>query len=204
MGSVFISLCSSFGKAHPYETGIKEKTIAARKDLLQEVENDIEKHPHGRLVLDDAFEQIYHYLLHIALFYSNNQSLLATFMQGRTAYPSLLLQKMVWTIGSDFAYPGVLYSRHSRTGLGVQIESYPDIFGEEIMTGNLSSKDYEYFDRSQIKESFPAIYHFDPLLPKLEKRLGSPVTVEFGAESIPGKADISVPINAAITIIKWT
>lgn len=179
-----------FGKAHPYETGIKEKTIAARKDLLQEVENDIEKHPHGRLVLDDAFEQIYHYLLHIALFYSNNQSLLATFMQGRTAYPSLLLQKMVWTIGSDFAYPGVLYSRHSRTGLGVQIESYPDIFGEEIMTGNLSSKDYEYFDRSQIKESFPAIYHFDPLLPKLEKRLGSPVTVEFGAESIPGKADL--------------
>lgn len=178
------------GKAHPYESGIEERQIAQHKDLLRLVEADIEAYPNGKAVLDDAFEQIYQYLLHIARFYSNNQSLLATFMQGRIAYPSLLLQKMVWTIGSDFAYPGVLYSRHSRTGLGVQIESYPDIFGEEIMTGNLSSKDYEYFDRAQIKEAFPAIYHFDPLLPKLEKRLASPVTVEFGAESIPGKADL--------------
>lgn len=179
-----------YGEACEYETGIEERNIAARKDLIVEVERRIEACPQGKVILEDAFEQIFFYFLHIRRFYGNNRSLLATFMQGRIAYPSLLLQKMVWTIGNDFAYPGVLYSRHSRTGLGVQIESYPDIFGEEIMTGNLSSKDYEYFDRAQIKESFPAIYHFDPLLPKLEKRLASPVTVEFGAENIPGKADL--------------
>ncbi|MCM1042324.1 MAG: hypothetical protein NC396_07870 [Bacteroides sp.] len=172
-----------FGKPCPYESGIDEKDIERHRAKIEEVEQAIGNHPQGKDLLEDAFEQIYFYFKHILHFYGNNQSLLATFMQGRVAYPSLLLQKMVWTIGSDYAYPGVLYSRHSRTGLGVQIESYPDIFGEEIMTGNLSSKDYEYFDRAQIRERFPAIYHFDPLLPKLEKRLASPVTVEFGAEN---------------------
>ena len=71
---------------------------------------------------------------------------------------------MVWTIGNENSYPGVLYSCHSRTGVGRQIESYPDIFGEEIMTGHISSEDFEYFDRAEIKELFPAVYHFDPLL----------------------------------------
>ena len=178
------------GKGSPYGNRVEEKQIDRHPGLIAEMEEIIRAYPQGEAALDDAFEQIYLYLRHIRAFYAQNQSLLATFMQGRVAYPSLLLQKMVWTIGSNFAYPGVLYSRHSRTGLGVQIESYPDIFGEEIMTGNLSSKDREYFDRAEIKESFPAIYHFDPLLGKLEKRLGSPVTVEFGAESIPGKADL--------------
>lgn len=179
-----------FGKNSPYESRIEEKEIGRRQDLIAELEAVIRTYPQGKEALEDAFEQIYLYLRHIREFYARNQSLLATFMQGRVAYPSLLLQKMVWTIGSDYAYPGVLYSRHSRTGLGVQIESYPNIFGEEIMTGNLSSKDFEYFDRREIKDLFPAVYHFDPLLGKLEKRLGSPVTVEFGAESIPEKADL--------------
>lgn len=179
-----------FGKTSSYETQIAERNIDEHTDLILEIEREIEAHPKGKLLLSNAFEQLYAYFLHIKTFYQNNQDLLATFMQGKIAYPSLILQKMVWTIGSKSSYPGVLYSRHSRTGLGVQIESYPDIFGEEIMTGNLSSQDYEYFDRSQIKDTFPAVYHFDPLLPKLEKRLASPVTIEFGAESVDGKADL--------------
>lgn len=179
-----------FNQPCQYETIIKESDIGQKLELITEVEKQIEQEPNGKDHLDNAFEQLYAYFKYIKTFYQNNQDLLTTFMQGKLAYPSLILQKMVWTIGGESSYPGVLYSRHSRTGLGVQIESYPDIFGEEIMTGNLSSQDYEYFDRAQIKETFPAVYHFDPLLHKLEKRLASPVTIEFGAESVQGKADL--------------
>lgn len=176
--------------SRPSDKQERQAALERRQKWIAETERLIERHPQGKRYLDDAFEQLYAYQRHIRAFYQNNQDLLMTFMQGKTAYPSLILQKMVWTIGSESSYPGVLYSRHSRTGLGVQIESYPDIFGEEIMTGNLSPQDCEYFDRAQIKETFPAVYHFDPLLPKLEKRLGSPVTIEFGTESRQGKADL--------------
>lgn len=176
--------------AKSYGKQERQAALEQRQNRITDIERLIERHPKGKLYLDDAFEQLYAYHGYIRAFYQNNQDLLVTFMQGKTAYPSLILQKMVWTIGSESSYPGVLYSRHSRTGLGVQIESYPDIFGEEIMTGNLSPQDCEYFDRTQIKETFPAVYHFDPLLPKLEKRLGSPVTIEFGTESRQSKADL--------------
>lgn len=179
-----------YGEECKYGSTVEEKEIYKNQNLVDEVEKQIEQHPKGKVILDDAFEQLYAYFCYIKQFYENNQDLLVTFMQGKIAFPSLILQKMVWTIGAEYSYPGVLYSRHSRTGIGVQVESYPDIFGEEIMTGNRLSKDYEYFDRAEIKDSFPAIYHFDPLLPKLEKRLSSPVTIEFGAEHIPGKANL--------------
>ena len=51
------------------------------------------------------------------------------------------------------------------------------------MTGHISSEDFEYFDRAEIKELFPAVYHFDPLLINLEKRFQSPVTIEFAVET---------------------
>jgi len=90
---------------------------------------------------------------------------------------------MVWTIRDKSSYPGILYSRHSRTGLGKQIESCMNIFGEDIMTGNIEITDTEYFNREEIKESYPAVFHFSPLLNELEKSEKSPVTIEFAAES---------------------
>ncbi|MEG2665641.1 MAG: hypothetical protein RSA02_01325, partial [Bacteroidales bacterium] len=115
-----------FDKVCLYETKINEKEIGECKELISVVEKEIETHPKGKIILEDAFEQLYAYFSYIRQFYQNNQDLLVTFMQGKLAYPSLILQKMVWTIGDDYSYPGVLYSRHSRTGLGVQIESYRD------------------------------------------------------------------------------
>lgn len=142
----------------------------------------IEKEGNDKL-LEDSFYQAFRFLSYVREFYIKNQDLVLTFMRGKKAYPSMILHKMVWTIGNENSYPGVLYSCHSRTGVGRQIESYPDIFGEEIMTGHISSEDYEYFDRSEIKEMFPAVYHFDPLLVNLEKRFQSPVTIEFAVET---------------------
>ena len=89
----------------------------------------------------------------------------------------------MWTIRNDDSYPGVLYSRHSRTGLGIQIESVRNMFGDDIMTGTIERNDIEFFNRNEIKNEYPAVYHFTPLLPKLEEKLESPVTIEFAAES---------------------
>jgi hypothetical protein len=119
-------------------------------------------------------------------FFSRNQDLIYTFQRGHLTFPSLILQKMVWTVRNRDSYPGVLYSRHPRTGLGMQIESVREIFGEEIMTGTVHADQREYFERSEIKEEFPAIYHVTPMLPKLEIRLKSPATIEFAVESFNG------------------
>lgn len=136
-----------------------------------------------RILLDVQY-QIRFLIKTTKQFYLDNQDLLYTFVKKGVHYPSLILQKMVWTVRGDDSYPGVLYSRHSRTGLGVQIESVRDIFGEDIMTGMVNADDTEYFNREEIKQCFPEVYHFDPLLVRLEKRLASPVTIEFAAESI--------------------
>lgn len=119
-------------------------------------------------------------------FFIRNQDLIYTFQRNYPAFPAIILQKMVWTVRSQDSYPGVLYSRHSRTGLGMQIESFPKIFGDEIMTGTIRANDLEYFDREEIHEGFPAIYHFTPMLPRLEEKLKSPATIEFAVESYNG------------------
>jgi hypothetical protein len=119
-------------------------------------------------------------------FFTRNQDLIYTFQRGHSTLPSLILQKMVWTVRNKDSYPGVLYSRHPRTGLGMQIESVREIFGEEIMTGTIHADEREYFEREEIKEEFPAIYHITPMLPRLEVKLKSPATIEFAVESFEG------------------
>ena len=136
-----------------------------------------------RKLLTDAMYQTKFFVKRAYEYYSVNKDLLLTFFRNAEKYPSLIMQKMVWTIRNYQSYPGVLYSRHSRTGLGIQIESVPEIFGEEIMTGLVNAEDHEFFDRISIKEQFPAVYHFEPLLDQLEKMQKSPVTIEFAAES---------------------
>ncbi|MCX6245052.1 MAG: hypothetical protein NTU98_10145, partial [Bacteroidetes bacterium] len=127
-------------------------------------------------ILYDAHYQAKVFMRYSHGFFTKNQDLIYTFQRGHVTFPALILQKMVWTIRNHDSYPGVLYSRHSRTGLGMQIESGREIFGEEIMTGNIRPEDHEYFDRNDIKEEFPAIYHFTPKLPKLQVKLKSPAT----------------------------
>ncbi len=138
---------------------------------------------HDERLLHDAFYQVCFFLGRAYEYFDKNQDLLHTFVRKGEKYPSVILQKMVWTVRGDESYPGVLHSRHARTGLGIQVESLPNIFGEEIMTGLTETNDHEFFDRESIKDIYPAVYHFEPLLWELEKKLQSPVTVEFAAES---------------------
>ncbi len=160
-----------------------ELTTQQQLDKIKILEELILKDEDGDKLINDAFYQVEYTANSIKAFYEKNQDLIQTFMQGKQAYPSLIMQKMVWTIGNENSYPGVIHSFHSRTGNGRQVESYVDIFGEEIMTGDVTSNDMEYFDRIEIKDQYPAIYHFDPLLRKLEKHYQSPVTIEFAVET---------------------
>ncbi|MCQ2306404.1 MAG: hypothetical protein MJ000_02420 [Bacteroidales bacterium] len=179
--------------------GITEKSAVDENKLtcdeqnarIEWMEAKIIEHENGdSRLLDDCFYQVLKFTYYVRSFYLNNKQLVMTFMRGKKAYPSLILHKMVWTIGNDSSCPGVLYSRNSNTGTGRQIETYPDIFGEEIMTGNISARNWSYSDRKDIKEIFPAVYHFDPLLENLERKFKSPVTIEFGIETIQGKASL--------------
>ena len=181
--STLHSLGEMLGIEHRYTRSDISLSASEQQARIAELESRIEA-ADARL-LTDAHYQALQLILHVRQFYIDNSDLILTFMQGKQAYPSLILQRMVWTIGNDESYPGVLYSRHSRTGVGKQVESYRNIFGEEIMTGDVTTEDLAYQDRSEIRRQFPAVYHFDPLLKKLEGRYRTPVTIEFAVESRP-------------------
>ncbi len=143
-------------------------------------------------ILYDAMYQARMFMRVAHGFFTRNQDLIYTFQRGHATFPSLILQKMVMTVRNRESYPGVLYSRHPRTGLGMQIESVREIFGEEIMTGTVRADQQEYFDREEIRDEFPAIYHFSPMLPRLEVKLKSPATIEFAVESFEGASLFSI------------
>lgn len=189
--STLHNLSEMLGIEHRYQTTDIELSTEMQKNRITELEERIiEASPDGNRLLNDASFQVTSLIRHVRDFYIQNQDLILTFMQGKQASPSLILQRMVWTIGNNESYPGVLYSRHSRTGIGKQIESYRNIFGEEIMTGDVTSDDLSYSDRNEIIGSFPAVYHFHPLLKKLETKYKSPVTIEFAVETRPNRLSL--------------
>lgn len=189
--STLHTLSEMMGIERKYQTSdialspdLQRERIAAMEQEIMLTRDD------GNRLLNDAFYQALKLVEHVCDFYIDNQDLILTFMQGKQASPSLILQRMVWTIGNNESYPGVLYSRHSRTGKGSQIESYRNIFGEEIMTGDVTSDDRAYTNRDTIKDEFPAVYHFHPLLAKIEERYKSPVTIEFAVETRPRQVSL--------------
>ena len=186
--STLHSIAEMLGIEHRYQRSDVSLTPESQCDRIRELEERI-GNVDARL-LEDAHYQALQLILHVRRFYENNSDLILTFMQGKQAFPSLILQRMVWTIGNNESYPGVLYSRHSRTGVGKQVESYRNIFGEEIMTGDVTTEDLAYRDRNEIRRQFPAVYHFDPLLKKLEGRYKTPVTIEFAVETRPHEVSL--------------
>ena len=182
--STLHTIMEVLGIAKQYDTNNIGLSHEMQLSRIEEMESAIRKaSPEGDRMLTDPHFQALRIAQYVRQFFITNQDMILTFMQGKQAYPSLILQRMVWTIGNEQSYPGVLYSRHSRTGVGRQIESYRNIFGEEIMTGDVTSIDSAYIDRNEIKSDFPAVYHFDPLLKRLESRYKSPVTIEFAVET---------------------
>jgi len=181
------SLCQVLGSGQDFFRKENNNCSQLEKDIEEQIAFLFKKiETIDEKLLHDAHYQVNKFMEVSHSFYTRNQDLIYTFQRGHPTYPALILQKMVWTVRNHESYPGVLYSRHPRTGLGIQIESVREIFGEEIMTGTIHAEQREYFDRNEIKEEFPAIYYFTPMLPKLEVKLKSPATIEFAVESFEG------------------
>ena len=194
-GRVYLStlhtICAMLDIEKRYDRNDIQLNADEQRERIAAMEHSIiEAVPDGLRLITDAHYQALRLVQYVRQFYTENQDLILTFMQGKQAFPSLILQRMVWTIGNEESYPGVLYSHHSRTGCGRQIESYRNIFGEEIMTGDVTSTDIAYSDRQEIKQDYPAVFHFDPLLDSLEERHRSPVTIEFAVETRPRKISL--------------
>lgn len=120
-------------------------------------------------------------------YFEDNQDLLLTLSRGRRHYPALILQQMVCAARGEESYAGVLFSRHSRTGTGFQLETARGVFGEEIMTGDHGTEQTCFQDASEIRESFPAVHHFLPKVQGLEEQLEGPAMLELAVESAGGR-----------------
>lgn len=136
-----------------------------------------------RRLIEDACFQTKFFVSQAYKHFVDNQELLLTLFRGKEHYPSLILQKMVCSVRGDQAYAGVLSSRNTQTGLGVELQTAHNIFGEEMMTGTAEVQSTTFANREDIRKSFPAVYHFVPHLQDLERDFESPVTIEFAVEA---------------------
>ncbi len=163
------------------------RTVTPRLDT-DEIDGVIEKlsdilRQNERLLFEDPFAQAAFLAKHAYKDFERNRELVVTLCRGTEHYPSLILQKMICTVRHESAYAGVISSRHTQTGIGIELQTAHNIFGEEMMTGAAEIQSTAFDDREAIKEIFPAVYHFVPQLRELEKHFESPVTIEFGVEA---------------------
>ncbi|HUM05843.1 MAG TPA: hypothetical protein VLT90_10315 [Terriglobales bacterium] len=137
----------------------------------------------NRNLVEDPLEQAVFFAKEAYRHFDENQDLVLTLCRGTEHYPSLIMQRMICTVRHKTAYAGVISSRDTHTGSGVELQTAHDIFGEEMMTGTAEIQTTSFEDREAIKESFPAVYHFVPHLEELEREFESPVTIEFAVDA---------------------
>ncbi len=136
-----------------------------------------------RRLIEDAFFQATFFAKQAYRHFEENLELVLTLCRGTEYYPSLILQKMICTVRHENAYAGVISSRHTQTGSGIELQTAHNIFGEEMMTGTAEIQSTSFENREAIKNTFPAVYHFAPHLGDLEREFESPVTIEFAVEA---------------------
>jgi len=177
------NLCAHLDDEHAaIVSGIKSdlppQEVARWIDRLSEVVRKTD----ARL-LDDPFYQAAFLARQAYKHFEENLDLVVTLCRGTEHSPSLIMQKMVCTVRHDDAYAGVLSSRHTQTGVGVELQTAHNIFGEEMMTGTAEIQSTAFEDRRAVQGTFPAVYHFVPHLSELEREFESPVTIEFAVEA---------------------
>ena len=136
-----------------------------------------------RRLIEDPFYQATFFAQQAYKHFEENKDLVLTLCRGAEHYPSLIMQKMICTVRHENAYAGVISSRHTQTGVGMELQTAHDIFGEEMMTGTAEIRSTSFEDREAIMSDFPAVYHFVPHLGDLEREFESPVTIEFAVEA---------------------
>jgi hypothetical protein len=163
-------------------SAVKSDLTPDEVDRLVEHLSDILRKTDRRLI-EDPFAQAAFFVRQAYKHFEENQELVLTLCRGTEHYPSLIMQKMICTVRHENAYAGVISSRHTQTGLGIELQTAHNIFGEEMMTGTAEIESTVFEDRETIKGVFPAVYHFVPHLPDLENEFESPVTIEFAVEA---------------------
>ncbi|MGC2193778.1 MAG: hypothetical protein WA628_03815 [Terriglobales bacterium] len=136
-----------------------------------------------RKLVESSLDQAIFFATQAYKHFEENQELVLTLCRGTEHYPSLIMQKMICTVRHESAYAGVISSRHTATGTGIELQTARNIFGEEMMTGTAEIQSTSFEDRETIKSTFPAVYHFVPHLADLESEFESPVTIEFAVEA---------------------
>ena len=148
------------------------------------IERILDKLDHkNRTLISDPFAQVRFLAQQAYEHFEANQELVIALCRGAEHLPSLILQKMICTVRDDIAYVGVLNSRHTKLGVGIELQTAHNVFGEEMMTGTAETQTCVFNHRDAIKEQFPAVHHFVPSLAKLEREFESPVTIEFAVEA---------------------
>ena len=156
----------------------------AEELLVRRVEEASERvHKHDPQLLQDGFRQVTLLALEAYRDFESNADLLATLSRGTTQYPALVMQMMVCSVREERSYVGVLYSRNPMSGSGFELETAMGTFGEDIMTGSVETTRTDFNDPEEIREAFPSVFTFMPLVRKLEQEFQFPVTIEFAAES---------------------
>ena len=136
-----------------------------------------------RRLLEDPFFQAASFARQSYQHFEDNKELVLTLCRGTDHYPSLILQKMICTVRHEAAYAGVISSRDTQTGVGMELQTAHNLFGEEMMTGSAEIQTDSFEDSGAIQRKFPAVFHFVPHLGDLEKEFESPVLIEFAVEA---------------------
>ena len=169
--------------------GERQESFGATRDLTSaQISSLIDNYlasirKRDRCLAEDALYQATFFARQAYEQFEENRELILTLGRGQQYCPSLILQKMVCTIRDESAYAGVVCSRHTQTGVGVELQTAHDIFGEEIMTGTTEVQSQTFRHREEIRDTFPAVYHFAPHLAGLEREFESAVTIEFAVEA---------------------
>lgn len=163
-------------------SAVRADLTADETDLLIEQLSGILSRAERRL-LEDPYGQAEFLARQAYKDFEKNQELVVTLGRRTEHYPSLILQRMVCTVRHEDAYAGVICSRHTQTGVGVELQTAHNIFGEEMMTGDAKIESTAFSDREIVRDRYPAVYHFTPHLQDLEKEFESPVTIEFAVEA---------------------
>ncbi len=171
-----------------YDT-LRKKVNRARSldevnELIDRMSTVVRKR--DRRLLEDPVRQAAFLLMESRDYFEKNADLLITFSRGERHYPSIILQKMVCSVRDARSYVGVLYSRNSQRGEGLQLEFAHDIFGEDIMTGTVEPEEVSFEDGREIRDDFSAVAFFSPQLLEIEREFESPATIEFAAEASSG------------------
>jgi hypothetical protein len=166
------------GKTDEKARGDAEDLLARRVEEASETVRQ-----HDPRLLQDGLHQVAFLALEAYRDFETNADLVATLSRGTPQRPALILQMMVCSVREERSYVGVLYSRNPMTGSGCEIETAMRTFGEDIMTGSAETTRTDFYAPEEIREAFPSVFSFMPLVRELEQEFQFPVTIEFAAEA---------------------